>query len=347
MAQPSIGGVFEVCIGTIDADAGPLIEYWQRFGYHVGERGELSAAEALKLYAVESKLQSVRLYHQDSDHGLIRLFIWEKPKNEGLQLSNMKVIGNRWGMTMTADIYNVENHVEEAISQKRPVFYVPAVRGEIYPLPSRPIPFLDNYAVVREMCLIQPLTRQLLFQRFGYSLPLYGKINDSSYFKTSQITNVGIVIHDDPECVNFYDQVLGLLRGHDGKPGDNTYDEPLSRAIIGLEKGESYTFTLFNDPRSLVNDPTKCRSGRLKVIRFPPEAKLANKLNEANPGSLGYSLYTLRVADIEHYHQKLQGSGATNVTDICKNEFGERSFSFVAPDGYFWTLIEQPAAKVL
>ena len=339
MEQPSIGGVYEVCIGTTDAE--PLIKYWQQFGYRVGDRGELSADEASKLYAVESKLQSVRLYHQDADHGLIRLFVWEKPKNDGLQLSNMKVIGNRWGAMMTSDIYNVENHAEEAIEQKKPMFYVPAVRGEIYPLPRRPVPFLEDYAVVREMCLIQPFTRQLLFQRFGYSLPLYGKINDLSFFKASQITNVGLVIYDDAKCLNFYDQVLGLLRGHDGKPGDNTYDEPLSRAIISLEKGESYTYTHFDDPRSSTTDPSKCRSGRLKVIRFPPQAKLENRMDEANPGSLGYSLYTFRVTDIELYHRKVQGSAARNVTDIYKNEFGERSFSFIAPDGYFWTLLEK------
>ena len=343
MEQPSISGVYEVCIGTTEAE--PLIKYWQQFGYRVGETGELSADQASKLYAVESKLRSIRLYHQDADHGLIRLFVWEKPKNDGLQLHNMKVIGNRWGATMTSDIYNVENHAQEAIDQKAPIFYVPAVRGEIYPLPRRPTPFLEHYALVREMCLIQPFTRQLLFQRFGYSLPFFGKINESSFFKASQITNVGLMIYDDANCLNFYDQVLGLLRGHDGKPGDNTYDEPLSRAIINLEKGESYTYTHFDDPRSSATDPMKCRSGRLKVIRFPPGAKLDNKMNEAHPGSLGYSLYTLRVTDIEHYRQKVQASAAKSVTDIYRNEFGERSFSFIAPDGYFWTLLEYCITK--
>jgi hypothetical protein len=28
------------------------------------------------------------------------------------------------------------------------------------------------------------------------------------------------------------------------------------------------------------------------------------------------------------------------ITEIVANEFGEQSFSFIAPDGYFWTLIE-------
>jgi hypothetical protein len=27
------------------------------------------------------------------------------------------------------------------------------------------------------------------------------------------------------------------------------------------------------------------------------------------------------------------------VTDVIENEFGEPSFSFIAPDGTFWTLV--------
>ena len=88
------------------------------------------------------------------------------------------------------------------------------------------------------------------------------------------------------------------------------------------------------------DDPQKMRSGKLKMIRFPREVKLETKMSETDPGSLGYSLYILRVTAIEVYHGKVKGSTATDVTDICKNEFGERSFPFCAPDGYFWTILE-------
>jgi uncharacterized glyoxalase superfamily protein PhnB len=54
---------------------------------------------------------------------------------------------------------------------------------------------------------------------------------------------------------------------------------------------------------------------------------------------LGYSLYTYRVRGIEKYREKVKASKATNVTEIHKNEFGEKSFSFTAPDGYFWTIL--------
>jgi catechol 2,3-dioxygenase-like lactoylglutathione lyase family enzyme len=338
MAQePTIGGVYEVAIGTTNADA--HIKYWERFGYRVGQSGELSAENAFKLYGVRSKLKSIRLLHQDADHGLIRLFVWEKPTNDGLQMANMKVIGNRWGAMLTNDVYNLQNHAEEALAQGKTIYLVPPQRAEIYKLEKRPVPFLENYATVREMGLIQPEMRQIMFQRFGYSLPFYGTVNEQSFFKSSQITHYGMVVLDNRENLDFYDKVLGLLRARDSLEYGGTYENESSRAVFSLEKGERYSSTDFDDPRSST-EPAKARSGRLKIIRFAPDSKLVNKIEYSKPGSLGYSLYTYKVRGIENYHQKVKQSAAKNVTDILKNEFGEKSFSFIAPDGYFWTILE-------
>jgi catechol 2,3-dioxygenase-like lactoylglutathione lyase family enzyme len=338
MAQEtSISGVYEVGIGTKDADA--LVKYWERFGYRVGQTGELSDKDAEKLYGVRSKLKSIRLFHQDADHGLIRLMQWEKPVNDGLQLSRMNVLGNRWGAMMTGDVYNLQNHAEEAAAQKKPVFMVEPQRAEIYKLEKRPVPFLENYATVREMGLIQPLTRQILFQRFGYNLPLYGKIDDKSFFKSSQITHFGMVVYLNRANLDFYDKVLGLLRVKDNESFDSNYENPSSRAVFSLEKHQKYGATDFDDPRSSKN-PIEARSGRLKIIWFSPESKLENKLEYSRPGSLGYSLYTYRVKGIADFQKRIKASKATGLTKTNTNEFGEKSFSFVAPDGYFFTLLE-------
>lgn len=337
MAQVStIGGVYEVGIGTRDANA--LVKYWERFGYRVGQGGELSEKEAEKLYGVKSKLKSIRLLHQDSDHGLIRIMQWEKPVNEGLKLSRMNVLGNRWGAMMTGDVYNLQNHAEEAIAQKRPIFIVEPQRAEIYKLEKRPAPFFETYATVREMCLIMPETRQILFQRFGYNLANYGKINEQSFFKSSQITHVGMVIYRNQENIDFYGNVLGLLKVKENADYDSDYSNPSSKAIFSLTPNQKYGATDFDNPKSSKN-PAEALSGRLKIIWFSPESKLDNKFDFAKPGSLGYSLYTFRVKGIENYQAKVKSSKARGLTDIQKNEFGEKSFSFVAPDGYFWTIL--------
>jgi len=42
--------------------------------------------------------------------------VWEKPTNDALQMSSMKVKGNRWATTLTADFLKILNHAEDAAS---------------------------------------------------------------------------------------------------------------------------------------------------------------------------------------------------------------------------------------
>lgn len=81
------------------------------------------------------------------------------------------------------------------------------------------------------------------------------------------------------------------------------------------------------------------RSGRLFIVRFPESLPLTESYTQAQPECLGMSLYTYRVQGLTDYVQRVQAGGAQQITEIVMNEFGEPSFSFVAPDGYFWTLL--------
>ena len=337
--QPlSIAGIYEVCIGV--ADAIPQLQYWEQFGYRIGQIGELSASETRELYGVSSKVRSIRLYHQDADHGLIRLMIWEKPTNDGLQMSSMKVKGNRWAATLTADLLNILNHAEEAASANWPVKYTSPQWKILYNKERKPCPFVEAAVGVREMMLLQPLSRQVVFQRFNYALPNYGKINSNALLKTSQITHMGMLIQDDSkETLLFYEEVLGLIRARDDV--ETTFESSLAgREIFELQSGEGYVVTAFDDPRSSKTDFQAARSGRLYILRFPSSIALGDLFDRANPGCLGMSLYTYRVSSITEYFQRVKASNAQKITEIVANEFGEQSFSFIAPDGYFWTLIE-------
>ncbi|MEG3861502.1 VOC family protein [Microcoleus sp. herbarium12] len=337
--QPvSIAGIYEICIGVTDAL--PQIQYWEQFGYCIGEIGELSASVAAELYGVCSKVRSVRLEHQGADHGLIRLMVWEKPKNNGLQMSSMKVKGNRWATTLTADLLNILNHAEDAQSINLPVKYTSPRWEVIYNKERKARPFVGAAVGVREMMLLQPLTRQVFFQRFNYALPNYGKINENAFFKTSQITHMGMIIQDDSkETLLFYEEVLGLIRARDDV--ETTFESSLAgREIFSLHPGEKFVVTAFDDPRSSKTDFAAARSGRLYILRFPSAIALDDQVDRAIPGCLGMSLYTYRVSSIAEYFHRVKASSAQKITEIVPNEFGEPSFSFIAPDGYFWTLIE-------
>lgn len=338
MSNPSLTGIYEVGIGVPDLAA--AIAYWNLFGYRAGNTGHLPAATAQKLYGVNSDLDSVRLLHQTVDHGLIRLMQWEQPQNEGLGLDSMKVRGNRWATTMTADILAILNQAEEAQRAGLPIRYTMPHWEIIYNKDRQMRPFIDPAIGVREMLLLQPLTRQVLFQRFGYTLPHYGQINEQAPFHASQVTHMGMVIQDDSkETLKFYEETLGLLRVRDDV--ETTYESSQAgRQIFDLQPGERFFVTAFDDPRSSITDWQAARSGRLYIVRFPETQTLPERFKRAQPGCLGVSLYTYQVTDVAAYRDRLWASSAQNITEIGCNEFGDRSFSFTAPDGYFWTLVE-------
>lgn len=332
----AVSGVYEIAIGC--TDPAPLLRYWARFGYRAGPEGRLDADAARALYGVDSALRGIRLHHLDADHGLLRLLVWDRPRNEGLQLAPMKALGNRWGAMLTADVYDLANHAEDAVAAGLPVHYVEPQRQVIYATGDRGTPFLDPVSGVREMLLLQPLTRQVLFQRYGYTLPLYGHVDEASPFRSSQVTHVGLVMQGGPELLAFYDATLGLLRVRDGH--ESTYADPAPRRVFGLAEGDRYVTTDFDDPRSSATDTSRSRSGRLKVVRFVGGSPLPDLRDRSRAGSLGYSLYSLRVRDLDAYRARLVESGAREVTPVLVNEFGERSLTFTAPDGYAWALVE-------
>jgi len=335
----TIEGIYEVCIGV--QDPGSQIEYWEKFGYRIGQTGELSAAAVSNLYGVNSALRSIRLFHQDADHGLVRFMDWENPTNEGLQLSSMRLKGTRWTTSLTADAINILNYAEVAVQAGLPIKYTFPYWEVIYNKERQLRPFIDPPVGVREMMFFQPFTRQIFFQRFNYSLPDYGKINENATFKTSQIVHNGMIVQDDSkETLRFYEETLGLLRVRDDV--ETTYESSQAgREFFDLQPHEKFLVTAFDDPRSSATDINAARSGRLYIIRFPESIKLESCFAQSQPGCLGMSLYTYRVDNIEEYFHRVQKSKAQRFSEIEINEFGEKSFSFVAPDGYFWTLISK------
>jgi catechol 2,3-dioxygenase-like lactoylglutathione lyase family enzyme len=330
-------GIYEVCIGITS----PIraIQYWEQFGYRIGCEGQLPDSAAYPLYGVNSSLKSIRLYHQNADHGLIRLMMWEIPTHRGLGMESMKVRGNRWAVNLTSDILNILNHAEEAKTALWDIKYTIPHWEIIYQKHKKSHPFVEPLMGVREMLLLQPETRQVIFQRFGYQMPHYGNINHSSILKTSQFTHMGMVIQDDSkQTLRFYDEILGLLRVRDDV--ETSYETSLAgREIFDLQPGERFFVTAFDDPRSSKTDWMTARSGRLYIVRFPQYIKLNTDFEASQPGCLGMSLYTYRVNNIENYFDRIKSSAVQKFTTISVNEFGETSFSFVAPDGYFWNLV--------
>jgi uncharacterized glyoxalase superfamily protein PhnB len=336
-----VTGVYEVCIGNtadLDDTAYSLEDYFALFGYTVSVTGEISAEKAEALYGVNSALQSVRLEHQNADHGLIRVMFWDEPRNDGIGMLPLLVPGSRWASALTDDILSIYNHCEYAESEGWDVSIVEPQWAVIYPM-GEGRPYHDQLLGVREMIFMQPRTRQMFFQRYNYTIENYGAVNPDSKFKTSQVTHVGLVYESDTdEAVYFYSDVLGLMQTQEEIM--YTYQEASesTRLVYGMEPGDYYFSSQFDDPRSS-SDFEKAFSGRLLLRRLPSELDKVNVMEQSQPGSIGMSLYTLRVKDIYEYHDRVSESSATDVTDVMANEFGEASFTFTAPDGHTWNLV--------
>lgn len=335
---PTISGLYEVCIGVTESTLLEQIRYWELFGYRIGPVGGLDARDAEALYGVNSRLRSVRLLHQDADHGLVRLMSWDKPLNEGLGLVKLLVPGSRWSATLTLDVLDIWNHAEAARRAGIPTHIVPPHYDEIYKAPKAE-PYIGQLAGVREMVVLHPFARRCFYERFGYTVPAYGKVNEASRFKASQVTHVGLVFQsDDATLPAFYTDVLGLLA--QTKERLTSWDDmsESARNNFMMQPGDASYSNLIDNPRAKPG-PAGMVSGRILLRRIPSWVPVEEAFDRARPGCLGYSLYTYRVSDIDHYAGRVAASRATEVTPVLGNEFGERSFSFKAPDGNPWTLV--------
>jgi catechol 2,3-dioxygenase-like lactoylglutathione lyase family enzyme len=344
----AIGGLHEICIGVPDLEAAAT--YWRAFGFTPGPRGTLTAPEARTLYGVNSTLESLRLMHQDADHGLIRLMKWNKPLNDGVSIAPFRGNGSRWSGQFVRSILDVANHAAVARKQGAPVYdippsfidlssYNPALFG------GKPAqPFADRIVAVREYTLIQPLSRQALLERFNYDSKLLGRIDDTALLRASRIAHGGMMFTADNEApTEFYDKVLGLKRV---MAQETPWEKAMaSRAAFDLIEGETHWSYTFEEPRSGPDNDTR-RSGRLLMFRFRPESKLPDRRPQSNPGALGYCLFTWRVRDVEDMHRASEAFGCTALSDIRADEFGTRAFSCLTPDGFAWLFEQSSAAEI-
>ena len=328
------GGVLDVCIGV--PDLVQAIAYWELFGFRVGQTGALDAEQADALYGVDSACQMARLFHQQADHGLIRLMQWQQPTGSGLGLSSFKANGSRWSAAWVEQVARPFTHAKYAREQGRAIRIHPPDFMPQGPRPSAG--FRHCIPGAFEMAIAQPYYRQVLFERADVVNPYYGRLNTGCMMKASQFTHCCVVCKGvDGDAFAFYDTVLGLRRS-----GDFTlsYQEigTSGKDILELSEGEGFRLIKFDDPRS--GDGDLKRSGRFTLFSFSDDVAMPDLRDAARPGALGHTLYSLRLNGIERAHTHLSSVGATGLTDIVRNEFNEQTFLATAPDGIRWMFID-------
>jgi len=337
LSNPQVlGGIYDAGVGVSNLIR--EISYWSLFGYHEVERGHLSAQSAKALYGVDSALTSVRLQHGEAEHSYVRLMVWETPLGAGLRYAPLRASGSRWIVSKTRDFSEVLNHCELAQDRGEDLFFTPPF-FQLVPIDeARTEPFKGPITGYREFTIFRPESRQVIFKSFGYDRPSYGTYDNSCQFRSTEFTHCGMFfVGVDDSAVAFYGNVLGLRREDLGsRVGRDTKGGRIQFPITDNERVHMIDFC---DTRESSDDPKGWLPGRLKTFRLDPTSQNEDLRDVSRPGHLGVSLYTYRVENIEQTHRLVTQAGARNVTTIANDEFGERAFSFVAPDGYFWTLI--------
>ncbi|GAB1543619.1 hypothetical protein NUACC21_62940 [Scytonema sp. NUACC21] len=320
-----ISGIFENCIGTIDATT--TLKYWAEFGYRQIQQGQLSAKQAEVLYQHSAELTSWRLQNGDSaTHGLVRVMLWTQLRNSGLEKTLPMVVGSRWFASLTQDIYTLADAFTDDNANGSDWVYTEPIRA-IEGFGNQGTGLYDRFVGVREMFVIGRETRQAFFQRYNYTRPGYGAIALNSPLKVSEGTHSSLV-NNDHHLTSFYTEVFGLIPSEiNGKRSG--YQNPSTRQTLMLEEGQEFYLSAFSSPKDI--------AGVLQI--YTPSYSTPDRRECSQPGSQGLSLFTYQVENIQDFHQRVSNSNATHVTPIVKNEFNEPSFGLVAPDGFYWVIV--------
>ena len=342
MTGHAVGGLYEVCIGVPDLIASSM--YFERFGYRILDAGQLDAAHAEQLYGWRQNLRSLRLAHHSAQFGLVRLMEWETPRNDGLGMTPMRSQGTRWSAQHTPSISGIRQHALLArqagmdIAEHEPAFITmsKAVPGSFAPVEPRP--FIEPFVQALEYTVLQPLYRQVFFERFGYGGANYRTYSDS-LFRTTQIMHAALVISSDDHAVlDFYDQVLGAHRGVDlHAPYESTQ---AARKVFDLQEGEEHWHVDFEHPANANLSADQAHPGRIKCFRFPTSSKLADRHEYSRPSCLGYSAYSWQIRNVGAFAKEATAGGADLLSEVERDEFGNRCFVCRTPDGYHWVFLE-------
>jgi catechol 2,3-dioxygenase-like lactoylglutathione lyase family enzyme len=326
-------GIHETCIGVPDLAA--ALRHWEAFGFRLAARGALDRPRALSLYGVDSAVESWRLGHGAADKGLVRLMRWQRPTGAGLSMAPLRTPGNRWTVQKTDDLLSVWTHAAVARRLGREISVLGPVLNARSAIPlARQQPFEAAVPAAYNVQLFQPLYQQVVMQRLHIDARRLGTIDGDSLLRTSEVCHVGLVACNQPLAnFDFYETALGLARSTQRRfPYDP--DSPASE-MFALRPGEAFTEIDFDDPRAIA-DPAVSLAGRLRVFALESSSGHAPAI-DACAGVLGYGLYSLRCTDPSALRESALRAGATAVTPVQSDEFGEPAFCFRSPDGYHWT----------
>jgi hypothetical protein len=331
-ADTGISGVYEVMIGTDDAKI--LITFLSQFGFSVVQEGQLSAKQADMLYGVKSKLKSFRLQNGAVDsHGLIRILQWEKLTGNGVGYAQPETVGQRMMVMRTKDIFRLYDIFSDARTSGEKWLPTQPVYDDLYSMTEGKLNIVNRRIGVREMAAYGELVNIVFYQRYGYTIPGYGTISNSSPLQTSEITHNDFVLsgtseNDMYQQTNYYRDVLGFQ-----SEGPVVLDGDWQKGpkkVFNMVDGTSHWYRGFVSPNNI--------SGKLKFFVNPdqrPDRSIGQSV-----GQKGITLHSVYTSSPKIIY-KLAKNHKLKLTQTVNNEFNEKAFVLKGLDGASWQVIEK------
>lgn len=334
LPDTGISGVYEVMMGV--KDKAEAIRYFAEFGFSVVDSARISADRAQMLYNVPSALTAYRLQNGDVDsHGLLRLFVWDKPLGNGVGYTIPETIGSRMAVMKTNDIWRLYDIYSAARASKQPWLPTEPIADDLFGLnKDNTFNFFKRPILVRENLVYGEFFNHVFFQRYGYHIEGYGTINPKTPLKTSEFTHHDFFIQgDNMETLSYLSTALGLKA--EGAPEiDGDWLKGPKRVFV-MEDGYSHLYQGFVSPNNIC--------GKLKF--FIPQSPKPDRSARQRVGELGITLHSFYVPDLKKVHDLVLADKRLKATAIQRNEFGELSFVFSDQTGCTWQIIEKKTVK--
>lgn len=324
-----ISGVYEVVMAT--ATPAYHIRYFGEFGFHVTDSSSLSTQQALALYGVPSALKSYRLQNGETDsHGLLRLWVWDKPLGTGIGYAIPETIGMRMSVMMTEDIIRITD-VYQMLRNKGEQYIVtePIFDDPLRISKSNETDFFKRPAGVRENVVYGANFNHVFFQRYGYRIPGYGTVHDSTRLRTSEFTHHDFIIQVDSMQQLMYLQYALGLRAEVPVSIDGEWQKG-PRATFMMEPGYTHFYQGFVSPNNIC--------GKLKF--FMPRAPKPDFSAHQRLGEHGVTMHTFYTPKVDMVYGLVKKNNL-KPGNIQLNEYGERCFIFKGPEGASWQIIEK------
>lgn len=330
LPDTGISGIYEVIHAVTDARY--AIDYFREYGFQVIDSAAIAAPDAQKLYGVNSALKTYRLQNGAIDsHGLLRLWVWEKPLGEGVGYTAPETIGQRMTVMKTADIVRIYDVYSTLRDSKQAWLPTEPIADDLFGL-NKPdkISFFKRPVLVRENAVYGEFFTHVFFQRYGYEIPGYGTIKPDTPLKTSEFTHHDWIINAPSlEAVSYLSSALGLKS--EGPPEINGDWQRGPKRVFMMETGYTHWYQGFVSPNNIC--------GKLKF--FIPRGPKPDRSAHQRVGELGVTLHSLFTPKLAMVYDLVQKDNRLTATAIQKNEFGENCFNFFDQAGVSWQIIEK------